>query len=175
MAARVSAGILLYRRRADTLEVLLGHPGGPYFEGRDAGIWTIPKGLVEPGEDLENVAAREFAEETGSELVSVADDPGEPPLDLGTVTQASGKIVRAWAVAGDLDPATASANLVEVEWPRRSGRRVLIPELDRVAWFAKGEGRRRINPAQASFIDRLEASLPGPSLPGSPSGSEDDR
>jgi predicted NUDIX family NTP pyrophosphohydrolase len=155
----ISGGILLYRRRNGGLEVLLAHPGGPFWANRDAGAWTIPKGVVEPGEPLEAVAIREFGEETGSELESVAKDATQPPMDLGEVTLKSGKVVHGWAVEGDLDPDTASSNEAEIEWPPRSGRRVMIPEIDRVGWFGPDEGRRRIHPVQAAFIDRLEANL----------------
>jgi predicted NUDIX family NTP pyrophosphohydrolase len=155
----ISGGILLYRRRNGGLEVLLAHPGGPFWAHRDAGAWTIPKGVVERGEALEAVAIREFGEETGSELESVAANPTQSPMDLGEVTLKSGKVVHGWAVEGDLDPDTASSNEAEIEWPPRSGRRVMIPEIDRVGWFDPTEGRRRIHPGQAAFIDRLEANL----------------
>lgn len=154
-----SGGILLYRRAAGGLEVLLAHPGGPYWARQDYGSWSVPKGIAEPGEGLEAVAAREFAEETGSELVNVARDPAEPPLDLGEVTLKSGKVIHAWAVEGDLDPALASSNEIEIEWPPRTGRRLVIPEVDRVAWFGLDEARRRAHPVQAAFMDRLETQL----------------
>jgi predicted NUDIX family NTP pyrophosphohydrolase len=153
-----SAGILLYRRR-DGLEVLLAHPGGPYWSHQDHGSWSVPKGIAEPEEAPEAVAAREFAEETGHELSAVALDVGRPPLDLGVVTLKSGKVIHAWAVEGDLDPERAHSNEFEIEWPPRSGRRQLIPEVDRVAWFAPDEARRRAHPAQAAFVERLEAAL----------------
>jgi predicted NUDIX family NTP pyrophosphohydrolase len=165
MSARVSAGILLFRRRAalgggsaepERLQVLLAHPGGPYFARRDAGAWTLPKGLAQAEEALEAVARREFAEETGARL-----GPGVALLPLGTVRQQNGKIVHAWAAEGDLDPETARSNTFEVEWPPRSGTIVTYPEIDRVAWFDLAEGRRRIVPAQAAFIDRLEERLAG--------------
>jgi predicted NUDIX family NTP pyrophosphohydrolase len=155
----VSGGILLYRRAADGLEVLLAHPGGPYWQRQDYGSWSVPKGIAEPGEALEAVAAREFAEETGSELVSVARDPGRAPLDLGEVVLKSGKVIHAWAVEGDLDPALSTSNEIEIEWPPRTGRRLVIPEVDRVGWFPLDEARRRAHPAQAAFVDRLEAQL----------------
>lgn len=154
-----SGGILLYRRGATGLEILLAHPGGPYWTRQDYGSWSVPKGLAEPGEALEAVAAREFAEETGSELVSVAREPGNPLLDLGEVSLKSGKVIHAWAVEGDLDPALASSNEVEIEWPPRSGRRLVIPEVDRVGWFGLEEARRRAHPVQAEFVDRLESQL----------------
>jgi predicted NUDIX family NTP pyrophosphohydrolase len=119
----------------------------------------VPKGIAEPDEAAEAVAAREFAEETGFELVSVASEPEQPPLDLGEVTLKSGKVIRAWAVEGDLDPELARSNEIEIEWPPRSGQVQVIPEVDRVAWFGVEEGRRRAHPAQAAFVDRLEAAL----------------
>jgi len=156
---KVSAGILLYRMRDGVPEVLLAHPGGPFFENRDAGHWTIPKG--EPGEDdeLPSAAAREFEEETGHALTAVARDPSAPPLDLGSVVQASGKRVHCWAVEGDLDPATSTSNTFEMAWPPGSGRLRTFPEIDRVAWFPIEEARRRANPSQAELVDRLEAAL----------------
>lgn len=157
--APTSGGILLYRRSPAGLQVLLAHPGGPYWQRQDFGSWSVPKGVAEDGEAIEAVAAREFAEETGSELVNVAVDPGRPPLDLGEVTLKSGKVIHAWAVEGDLDPALASSNKIEIEWPPRSGRRLVIPEVDRIAWFTLDEARRRAHPVQAEFVDRLEARL----------------
>jgi len=159
MSAATSGGVLLYRRRNGGLEVLLAHPGGPYWASRDAGAWTIPKGVAEPGEALDAVAVREFAEETGSELSAIAADPSRAPIPLGDVTLKSGKVVHGWAVEGDLDPATATSNEAEIEWPPRSGRRVKVPEIDRVAWFATDEARIRAHPAQAAFVDRLEEQL----------------
>ncbi len=149
----VSAGILLFRRREGRLEFLLAHPGGPFWTNKDLGHWTIPKGEAEPGEGLFEVACREFAEETGSELESA---DGRP---LGEITQKSGKTVVAWAVEGDLDPALAHSNTFSLEWPPRSGRIQAFPEIDRVEWFDATEARRRLKPAQVPFIERLEASL----------------
>jgi predicted NUDIX family NTP pyrophosphohydrolase len=149
----VSAGILLFRRRDDRLEFLLAHPGGPFWARKDQGHWTIPKGEAEPGEGLFEVACREFAEETGSELESADDRP------LGEITQKSGKTVVAWAVEGDLDPALARSNTFSLEWPPRSGRIQAFPEIDRVEWFDATEARRRLKPAQVPFVERLEASL----------------
>lgn len=159
MSSVASAGILLFRRVSGSLEVLLAHPGGPYWQRQDFGSWSLPKGLAEGDEALEAVAAREFAEETGSELVSVALDPTRPPVDLGEVTLKSGKVIHAWAVEGDLDPALASSNEIEIEWPPRTGRRLVIPEVDRVAWFGLEEARRRAHPVQAEFVNRLETQL----------------
>jgi predicted NUDIX family NTP pyrophosphohydrolase len=158
MAPRTSAGILLYRRSAaaaDAFEVLLAHPGGPYFENKDLGDWTIPKGEPDgAAEALPDVARREFAEETGTEL-----DPAAPSTELGSIVQKGGKVVHAWAIEGDLDPSGARSNVIEIEWPPRSGRRRRFPEIDRVAWFEPGEARRRIKETQVPFIDRLEAAL----------------
>ena len=121
-----SAGILLYRHHDDRLEVLLAHPGGPYWSRQDHGSWSVPKGLAESDEAPAAVAAREFAEETGFELAAVAADPSRSPLDLGEVALKSGKLIHAWAVEGDLDPDLAHSNEFEIEWPPRSGRRQMI-------------------------------------------------
>ena len=162
MTVQASAGILLFRRHGETLEVLLAHPGGPYWSRQDYGSWSVPKGVAEPAEEPEAVAAREFAEETGFALASVASNPERPHLDLGAVQLKSGKVVRAWAVEGDLDPALATSNEFEIEWPPRSGRMLRIPEVDRVAWFEPDEARRRAHPAQAAFVDRLVSALADP-------------
>ena len=161
MSRRVSAGILLYRRGPEGVEVLLAHPGGPFFTHRDLGHWTIPKGEPAEGDDLLATAAREFEEETGQAVASVARDPATSPVSLGTVTQASGKVVHAWAVEGDLDPAAATSNTFETYWPPGSGRMKTFPEIDRVAWFSLSEARRRANPSQALFVDRLGEALTG--------------
>ena len=159
MPAQASAGILLFRRREGVLEVLLAHPGGPYWRQQQFGSWSVPKGIAEPGEALEAVAAREFSEETGFELSAVAGDPAVPHIDLGDVSLKSGKVVRAWAVEGDLDPALATSNEIEIAWPPRSGRTMVIPEVDQVAWFGVEEALRRAHPAQAAFVERLEVAL----------------
>jgi predicted NUDIX family NTP pyrophosphohydrolase len=153
MATRTSAGILLYRRPAGRLELLLAHPGGPFFTKRDAGYWTIPKGEVDPDEELLAVARREFEEETGQ-----AAHDGDP-IPLGSIVQKGGKIVHAWALEGDLDPATSVSNTFEMSWPPGSGRLASFPEIDRVAWFDPAEARRRIKATQIPLIDRLEESL----------------
>jgi predicted NUDIX family NTP pyrophosphohydrolase len=150
---RTSAGILLWRRREDAVEVLLAHNGGPYWARKDHGHWTIPKGEGEPGEELAAVARREFAEETGHEV------PDGPLIDLGEIRQKSGKLVLGWAVEGDLDPATAVSNTFEMEWPPRSGRVQSFPEIDRVAWFGLEDARSRLKEAQVPFLDRLETAL----------------
>ena len=155
MTRKVSAGILLYRHREDALEVLLAHPGGPFFANRDAGHWTIPKGEPDGADELLAAAAREFEEETGHALAAVARDPAPTPLDLGFVVQASGKHVHCWAVEGDLDPATSTSNTFEMPWPPGSTRLRTFPEIDRVAWFPVDEARRRANPSQAELVDRF--------------------
>jgi predicted NUDIX family NTP pyrophosphohydrolase len=145
----VSAGVLLYRRRP-ALEVLLVHPGGPFFARKDAGAWSIPKGELEPGEDLEARARREFFEETGTAL------PDDTPLEpLGEVRQKGGKRVHAFAAEGDLDAGAIVSNTFELQWPPRSGRTQTFPEVDRAAWFDLDTAREKINPAQAELLDRL--------------------
>ena len=158
MSIRQSAGILLYRRPArpeTVVEVLLAHPGGPFFARRDEGHWSIPKGEPDGSEtDLLAVARREFLEETGHPTPSAQPD-GPPPIELGTIVQKGGKVVHAWAIEGDLEPASAVSNEFDMEWPPRSGRRQSFPEIDRVAWFEPDEARRRLKPTQAPFVDRL--------------------
>jgi predicted NUDIX family NTP pyrophosphohydrolase len=158
MAARRSSGILLFRRDHGRLEVLLAHPGGPYFARKDAGAWTIPKGQPDGEDDLWHVAEREFGEETGHAVIECRLGDA-PPFELGSVTLGSGKVVHGWAVEGNLDPAAVSSNEFEVEWPPRSGLVERFPEIDRVAWLEPDEARRLIHPAQAAFIDRLETAL----------------
>ena len=153
MASRISAGILLYRRRPDGLEVLLAHPGGPLFARKDRGHWTIPKGEVEPGEELLAVARREFEEETGHP------QPAGAPIELGSIVQKGGKVVHGWAIEGDLDPETAVSNTFELAWPPGTGRRQVFPEIDRVEWFDMEEARKRVKETQIPLIDRLEAAL----------------
>jgi len=151
LASRRSAGILLYRRGADgDREVLLVHPGGPFWTRKDLGAWSIPKGEHGDEEDPQACALRELEEETG-----VALDAGGL-MDLGEVRQRGGKVVRAWACEGDLDVTRLVSNTFTMEWPPRSGRQQEFPEVDRAAWFGVDEARRRINPAQAAFLDRLE-------------------
>ena len=130
------------------------HPGGPYWAQKDLGAWSIPKGEAEQGEDLVEVARRELTEETGFSV----DGELRP---LGVVHQRSGKVVHAWAVRGDADPDRLKSNTFELEWPPKSGRRREFPEVDRAEWFDLAEARRRINPAQAELLDRLEAALRG--------------
>src|SRR5436190_10907210 len=150
---RLSAGTLLFRERGGRLEVLLGHPGGPFFAKKDDGFWTVLKGEADPNEELRAVARREFAEETEHQA------PDGTMLELGEIRQKGGKTVVAWALAGDLDPATARSNTFEMEWPPRSGRRRAFPEIDRVEWFDLETARNKILPAQAPFLDRLERQV----------------
>lgn len=153
---RVSAGILLFRRVEDVVEVLLGHPGGPYFKDKDAGAWSIPKGQAEAGEELLAVAKREFGEETGHVIGSSAQ-----LLELGSIRQRGGKTVHAWAVEGDMDPAEAWSNTFQMEWPPRSGIFIEVPELDRVAWFTPDAARVAMNHAQVELVDLLLETLAG--------------
>jgi predicted NUDIX family NTP pyrophosphohydrolase len=148
-AAKRSAGILLYRLSGGVPEVLLVHPGGPFWARRDAGAWSVPKGEYEDGDDPLASALREFEEETGAALES-----GEL-LELGDVKQKSGKVVRAWAAEGDLDPDAVHSNTFTMEWPPRSGRTAEFPEIDRAGWFGIDDAREKLNPAQAEFLDRL--------------------
>lgn len=148
----VSAGLLLYRRTPRGLEVLLAHPGGPFWAGRDLGAWTIPKGMADPGEDLLDAARREFEEETGIPAAG-------PFAPLGSVRQKAGKRVHAWAWEGDADADRVTSNTSRTEWPRGSGRWITYPEVDRCAWFDVATAREKILPAQAELIDRLEALL----------------
>ncbi len=159
MTRRVSAGILLYRNNDGQTEVLLAHPGGPFFAKRDHGHWTVPKGEVADGDDLIATAYREFAEETGHAVTDVIRQRDRSPIDLGFVIQASGKRVHCWAVEGDLDPERATSNTFEMPWPPGTGRIGTFPEVDRLAWFSIGEARRHANRSQADFIDRLGAAL----------------
>jgi predicted NUDIX family NTP pyrophosphohydrolase len=144
-----SAGILLYRVRAGEPEVLLVHPGGPFWARKDRGAWSIPKGEYEEGDDPRAAALREFEEETGRPL-----DAGELAA-LGKIKQRGGKVVTAWAAEGDLDPAAITSNTFELEWPPRSGRMREFPEVDRAQWFALPEARTKIFPAQEELLDRL--------------------
>jgi predicted NUDIX family NTP pyrophosphohydrolase len=153
MAASQSAGMLMYREGDAGREVLLVHPGGPYWARKDAGAWSIPKGEFEDGEDPRACALREFAEETGTRI------PGGALRELGSVKLKSGKLVLAYAVAGDLDPAAVRSNTFELEWPPRSGRMQSFPEIDRAGWFTLAAAREKLNPAQAEFVDRLSALL----------------
>jgi predicted NUDIX family NTP pyrophosphohydrolase len=147
-----SAGILLFRFSGKALEVLLAHPGGPFFEKRDAGVWSIPKGLCENNESLLETARREFAEETGFAVDGNF-------IGLGKLRLRSGKIVHAWALEHDLDVTKMVSNSFQMEWPRHSGQIREFPEMDRAAWFGLGEARLKIASGQAEFLDRLVASI----------------
>jgi predicted NUDIX family NTP pyrophosphohydrolase len=148
----VSAGLLLFRRPRGELEVFLAHPGGPFWEDRDLGAWTVPKGLVERGEDPLATAVREFEEETGI-------CPEGPFVSLGSVRQKAGKLVHAWAWEGEADARRVRSNTMRVEVPRGSGRWLTFPEVDRCEWFDAETAREKINAAQAELIDRLQATL----------------
>jgi len=156
-----SAGLLMFRRAAGGAEVLLAHPGGPFWSRRDEAAWTLPKGEIAPGEEPLAAACREFLEETGF--------TSTPPfLPLGELRQKSGKRISAWAFEGDADPALLTSNLFELEWPPRSGRLQFFPEVDRVAWFGLHEARRRLIAGQAPFIDALEHWLQGQAVQAAP-------
>ncbi|MFC8246733.1 NUDIX domain-containing protein [Streptomyces chartreusis] len=146
---RRSAGLLLFRRTDAGLQVLLGHMGGPFFAKRDAGAWTVPKGEYEPDEPAWDAARREFQEELG------LPPPDGEALPLGEVRQSGGKIVTAWAIEADLDPATVVPGTFRMEWPPRSGRTQEFPELDRVRWLPLDRAREVVVKAQAAFLDRL--------------------
>ncbi|WP_273653706.1 NUDIX domain-containing protein [Cellulomonas fimi] len=155
MAARVSAGLLLYRRTGDGVEVLLAHMGGPFWERRER-AWTIPKGEPEPDEDdLLAVAVREFTEELGV----APPPPTSPDLPLGSVRQSGGKVVHAWAREGSVDETSVRSNTVEVEWPPGSGRTLTVPEVDRAAWFTPDDARLAVVAAQAELVERLAQAL----------------
>jgi predicted NUDIX family NTP pyrophosphohydrolase len=148
----VSAGLLLYRRSQNGLEVFLAHPGGPFWKDKELGAWTIPKGVIDPDEDPLDAARREFAEETGI-------TPQGPFVPLGSIRQRAGKTIHAWAWEGDADADSTTSNEMRTEWPRGSGRWITFPEVDRCGWFDRTVAKTRINPAQAELIDRLEALL----------------
>ncbi len=146
---QLSAGILMWRRREGHKEVLLAHFGGPYWAKRDAGAWAIPKGLVEPGEDAAACARREFEEELGTR-------PEGELVPLGRIRQQGGKWVEAFALEGELDPAGIVSNAFTLEWPPRSGRQRVYPEVDRARWFTLAEARAKILPSQRPILDRFE-------------------
>ena len=145
----ISAGVLLYRDGPRGIEVLIAHPGGPFFASKQEGAWSIPKGLVEADEGLKQAARREWEEETGLDL------HGGTWVDLGETVLRSGKRVRAWAVPGRADPAELAGNTFDVEWPPRSGRTRTFPEIDEIRWCGPAEARMLLNPAQSVFVDRL--------------------
>ncbi len=148
-----SAGLLLYRIHDDRVEVLLAHPGGPFWKDKDDGVWSIPKGLYDAGEEPLAAARREFQEEIGTAV----DAPDAAFIPLGEAKQKGGKIVHAWAVAGDLDADHITSNTYAIQWPKGTWRR--YPEVDRAGWFGVEEARRRILSGQAIFLDRLLATL----------------
>ena len=150
----ISAGILLYRRRAGTLEVFLVHPGGPFWVKKDEGAWSVPKGLVGEGEEELVCARREFTEETGF-------DPGEGghEKDLGTYKQPSGKHIHVWALEGDCDPSRLRSNTFELEWPPRSGQKKQFPEVDRGAWFDRAAALIKITRGQRAILEKFFADL----------------
>jgi predicted NUDIX family NTP pyrophosphohydrolase len=153
MPGKRSAGILLFRRVDGDVQVLLGHMGGPLWARRDAGGWTIPKGEYQPGEEPLNAARREFAEELGFPL------PAADLIELGSIRQAGGKVVTAWAGEGDVDPAEIVPGTFDLEWPKGSGQIQQFPELDRVAWFGVDEAAQKLVAAQREFLDRLAERL----------------
>ena len=148
-----SAGILLYRRRGEQVEVLLVHPGGPFWAKKDLGVWSIPKGEYEQGDDPLQTALRELEEETGHRLAAT------DLLELGAIRQRSGKVLTAWAAPGDLDPAAITSNTFTIEWPPRSGTQREFPEVDRAGWFDVPMARDKVLAAQAELIDRLLSAL----------------
>ncbi|MDB5385340.1 MAG: hypothetical protein JWM11_986 [Planctomycetaceae bacterium] len=146
---KISAGLLMYRRPAGQLQVLLVHPGGPFFKNKDDGAWSIPKGEVEPNEDLLETAKREFKEELGI-------TPSGSFIELTPVKQQGGKIVHAWAFQGECNPSSIVSNSFTMEWPPKSGRQMQFPEIDRADFFDTVVARRKINSAQIAFIEELE-------------------
>lgn len=153
--AEHSAGILLYRGRGDALRFLLVHPGGPFWARKDDGAWSIPKGIVEPGEDVLAAARREFAEETGQPA------PAGEAIDLGRVRLRSGKYVTGFALEGDFDPDALRSNTFTMIWPPRSGTLATFPEVDAAAWFDAETAARKANPAQAALLETLRRTLEG--------------
>jgi predicted NUDIX family NTP pyrophosphohydrolase len=146
---KISAGLMMYRRRDENpIEIFLVHPGGPFWKNKDNGAWTIPKGEVDPGEDLLAAAIREFQEETGFTAT-------EPFVSLGQIRQKSGKTVHAWAFAGDQDPTRIQSNTFEIEWPPKSGRRQQFPEVDRADFFALSAAHEKILPSERPLLERL--------------------
>ena len=154
--SRTSAGLLMYRTKDGNLQVLLAHPGGPFFQNKDEGAWSIPKGEIESDENLLEAAKREFQEEIGA-------TPSGPFIELSPVKQKGGKIVHAWAVEGDCDPSAIVSNTFTMEWPPRSGKQTEFPEIDRAEFFDVETAKRKINAAQAALIDELEEVVNGPS------------
>ncbi len=151
--AKQSAGILLYRRAGDTIEVLLAHPGGPFFAKKDDGVWSIPKGEFTDGEEPLQAAEREFQEETGTPV------PQGERKDIGKVKLSSGKTIYAWAVEGNLDASNINSNTFSLEWPPKSGQKQEFPEIDRAEWFILPKAVQKLNKSQVTFIERLAAFL----------------
>lgn len=151
--AKISAGILMYRKRDGQLQVFLVHPGGPLWVKKDLGAWSIPKGEIDPGEDPLSAAQREFEEETGVKISGRF-------IPLSSVKLKNGKIVQAWAVEGDCDPAVIRSNTFSMEWPLRSGRKQEFPEIDRAAWFSIREAKEKINEGQIPLLEELERINP---------------
>ena len=147
-----TAGLLLYREASGGLEVLLVHPGGPFWKNKDEGAWSIPKGMVDEGEDPFDAAIREFHEETGGTAA------GEP-ITLEPLRQKSGKVLHAWAMLGEFNPAALRSNTFSTEWPPKSGRQQEFPEVDRAAWFSMEEAGRRILQGQAALLSDLRRKL----------------
>jgi len=147
--AKQSAGILLFRMKREQLEVFLVHPGGPFWIKKDAGAWSIPKGEIETGEEALQVAIREFKEETGQEIEGSFSE-------LQPVKQKAGKIIKAWAVEGDIDENTIVSNTFEIEWPPGSGKKKIFPEVDKAQWFSLTEASEKINPGQLPLIEELQ-------------------
>ena len=156
---RTSAGILPFRFDGDALQVLLVHPGGPFWARKDAGAWSIPKGEHGPGDDPLEAGLRELAEETGADVAAIDRDA---LVELGAVTQKGGKTVVAWAAEIDVDASAVASNTFTIEWPPRSGREQEFPEVDRAEWLDLQAAHAKINPAQAVFLDRLELALARP-------------
>ena len=155
--SRISAGLLMFRRKNDEIEVLLAHPGGPFFASKDDGAWTIPKGEAAPGEDLLTRAQIEFEEEVGLRPESF-----QGWIELGSIKQKGGKIVHAWAFEGDLPESfEVKSNLFEMEWPPRSGRLQSFPEVDQAKFFTEAVARRKLKLAQVPLLDRLRAAIKG--------------
>jgi predicted NUDIX family NTP pyrophosphohydrolase len=150
---RLSAGIILYRRKNQAIEVFLVHPGGPFWKNKDRATWSIPKGEYEAGDDPLAAARREFEEETGTRA------PDGEPLPLGETRQAGGKVVRAWAIEGDCAAEAIRSNLFELEWPPKSGKLQQFPEVDRAGWFELAEAREKLLPGQHGFLDRLAKAV----------------
>ncbi|WDI42215.1 NUDIX domain-containing protein [Bremerella sp. P1] len=152
--SKLSAGLLMYRVRQGQLQVFIAHPGGPFFQKKDVGVWSIPKGEPEEGEDFLDAAQREFHEETGFTAAG-------PFIELTPIKQKGGKVVHAWAFERDDAPATIVSNTCLLEWPPRSGRQIEIPEIDRAEFFDLSEAKQKINPAQVALIDELAEKLKG--------------